>query len=135
MQITILCKVVDNFGDIGVVYRLAKQLKKIKPENQINLVVDDLLSFQKICSSVQFEVPFQEVGSLNIYNWNASDFCHKAFSADDGALMSVILECFQCGRPDWMERILFEEKLQRTVQIIMLMLKLLLQKLKEKQKL
>ena len=29
MQISILCKVVDNFGDIGVVYRLAKQLKKI----------------------------------------------------------------------------------------------------------
>ncbi len=120
MQITILCKVVDNFGDIGVVYRLAKQLKKIKPENQINLVVDDLLSFQKICSSVQCDVPFQEVESLNIYNWNASDFCHEAFSADDGALMPVILECFQCGRPDWMERILFEEKLQRTVQIIMI---------------
>ena len=120
MQITILCKVVDNFGDIGVVYRLAKQLKKIKPENQINLVVDDLLSFQKICSSVQCDVPFQEVECLNIYNWNASDFCHKAFSADDGALMPVILECFQCGRPDWMERILFEEKLQRTVQIIMI---------------
>ena len=120
MQITILCKVVDNFGDIGVVYRLAKQLKKIKPENQINLVVDDLLSFQKICSSVQCDVPFQEVESLNVYNWNASDFCHKAFSADDGALMPVILECFQCGRPDWMERILFEEKLQRTVQIIMI---------------
>ena len=120
MQITILCKVVDNFGDIGVVYRLAKQLKKIKPENQINLVVDDLLSFQKICSSVQCDVPFQEVESLNVYNWNASDFCYEAFSADDGALMPVILECFQCGRPDWMERILFEEKLQRTVQIIMI---------------
>ena len=120
MNITILCKVVDNFGDIGVVYRLAKQLKKIKPQNQINLVVDDLLSFQKICSSVQCEVQFQEVEGLSVYNWNASDFCHEAFSADDGALMPVILECFQCGRPDWMEKILFEEKLQRTVQIIMI---------------
>ncbi len=120
MNITILCKVVDNFGDIGVVYRLAKQLKKIKPKNQINLVVDDLLSFQKICSSVQCEVSFQKVEGLNVYNWNASDFCHEAFSADDGALMPVILECFQCGRPDWMEKILFEEKLQRTVQIIMI---------------
>ena len=120
MYITILCKVVDNFGDIGVVYRLAKQLKKIKPENQINLVVDDLLSFQKICSSVQVDIPFQKVDGLEIYNWNASDYCHKVFSADDGALIPVILECFQCGRPDWMERILFEEKLQRTVQIIMI---------------
>ena len=111
---------VDNFGDIGVVYRLAKQLKKIQPENHINLIVDDLLSFQKICNSVHVDVSFQKVDGLEVYNWNASDYCHKVFSADDGALMPVILECFQCGRPDWMERILFEEKLQRTVQIIMI---------------
>ena len=120
MQITILCKVVDNFGDIGVVYRLAKQLKKINPENQINLVVDDLVSFNRICSAVQCGVPFQTVEGLNVYDWNAEDFCHETFSSNDGELMPVILECFQCGRPDWMERILFEEKLQRTVQIIMI---------------
>ena len=120
MQITILCKVVDNFGDIGVVYRLAKQLKKINPENQINLVVDDFVSFNRICSAVQCGVPFQTVEGLNVYDWNAEEFCHEAFSRNDGELMPVILECFQCGRPDWMERILFEEKLQRTVQIIMI---------------
>lgn len=120
MQITILCKVVDNFGDIGVVYRLAKQLKKINPENQINLVVDNLVSFNRICSTVQCGVPFQTVEGLNVYDWNAEEFCHEAFSRNDGELMPVILECFQCGRPDWMERILFEEKLQRTVQIIMI---------------
>ena len=120
MQITVLCKVVDNFGDIGVVYRLSKQLKKINPENQINLVVDNLLSFQKICSTVRCDTPKQEVEGLVLYDWNAQDLCHREFSRDDGALMPVILECFQCGRPDWMERILFEEKLNRTVQIIMI---------------
>ena len=120
MQITILCKVVDNFGDIGVVYRLAKQLKKIKSENTINLVVDNLESFNRICSSVQCGLNRQEVEGLVVYNWNAADFCHREFSRNDGELMPVILECFQCGRPDWMERILFEEKLNRTVQIIMI---------------
>ena len=120
MQITILCKVVDNFGDIGVVYRLAKQLNKINPENQINLVVDNLESFNKICSGVKCGLPFQNIEGLNVYDWNAADFCHREFSRDDGALMPVILECFQCGRPDWMETILFEEKLNRTVQIIMI---------------
>ena len=120
MQITVLCKVVDNFGDIGVVYRLSKQLKKINPQNQINLVTDNLSSFQKICSSVKCDVPVQDVEGLRIFDWNAADFCHEAFSRDDGALMPVILECFQCGRPDWMERILFEEKLERTVHIIMI---------------
>ena len=120
MQITILCKVVDNFGDIGVVYRLAKQLKKINPENQINLIVDNLDSFNKICSGVQCGLPLQQVEDFNVYDWNAEEFCHDAFSRNDGELMPVILECFQCGRPDWMERILFEEKLQRTVYIIMI---------------
>ena len=120
MQITILCKVVDNFGDIGVVYRLAKQLKKINSENQINLIVDDLASFNKICSDVQCGLSSQTVEGLQIFDWNASDFCHEAFSAGDGEKMPVILECFQCGRPEWMECILFEEKLKRTVQIIMI---------------
>ena len=120
MQITVLCKVVDNFGDIGVVYRLSKQLKKINPENQINLVTDNLSSFHKICSSVKCDVPVQEVEGLHVYDWNAAEICHEAFFRDDGALMPVILECFQCGRPDWMERILFEEKLERTVHIIMI---------------
>ena len=31
MEITILCKVVDNFGDIGVVYRMAKGLVALGP--------------------------------------------------------------------------------------------------------
>lgn len=120
MQISILCKVVDNFGDIGVVYRLAKQLKKINPKNTINLIVDNLESFNKICSAVQCGLEMQEVEGLVVYDWNATDFCHNAFSRNDGELMPLILECFQCGRPDWMERILFEEKLQRTVHIIMI---------------
>ena len=120
MQITVLCKVVDNFGDIGVVYRLSKQLKKINPENQINLVVDDLISFNKICNLVQCDVSEQEVEGLRVFNWNAADYCHEAFSRNDGELVPVILECFQCGRPDWMEKILFEEKLSRTVHIIMI---------------
>ena len=120
MQITILCKVVDNFGDIGVVYRLAKQLKKINSENNINLVVDNLESFNKICASVVPGKDFQKVEGLCVYNWNSYDFCHNAFSCNDGELMPLILECFQCGRPDWMEKILFEEKLQRVVHIIMI---------------
>ena len=120
MQITVLCKVVDNFGDIGVVYRLSKQLKKLHPENIINLVVDDLVSFNRICSAVKCDLVFQEVEGLCIYNWKTADYCHEVFSRDDGEKMPVILECFQCGRPDWMEKILFEEKLNRTVHIIMI---------------
>ena len=124
MPITVLCKVVDNFGDIGVVWRLCCQLSnQIKKENltsKINLIVDDLASFNKICNSVDFSKSFQVVDEINIYNWNDEKLCYDEFSKNDGENLSVILEVFQCGRPAWMEKILFEDKLNRTVQIIMI---------------
>lgn len=124
MPITVLCKVVDNFGDIGVVWRLCCQLSnQIKKENftsKINLIVDDLASFNKICNSVDSNKSFQIVDNINIFNWNDEKLCYDEFSKNDGENLSVILEVFQCGRPSWMEKILFEEKLNRTVQIIMI---------------
>lgn len=124
MPITVLCKVVDNFGDIGVVWRLCCQLSnQIKKENltsKINLIVDDLASFNKICNSVDFSKSFQVIDEINIYNWNDEKLCYDVFSKNDGENLSVILEVFQCGRPAWMEKILFEDKLNRTVQIIMI---------------
>ena len=119
MEITILCKVVDNYGDIGVAYRLARRLQKISKEN-INLIVDDLKAFNKICNSVSSEKSFQVVEGFSVYNWKDYDFCYSEFSKNDGEKLAVILECFQCGRPDWMEKILFEDKLKRTVQVIMI---------------
>ena len=120
MEITILCKVVDNFGDIGVNWRLANKLKKLKSQNKINLICDNLSSFKKICDQVQPELALQEVSGINVYDWNAFDFCYKEFSGRNNSRLQVILECFQCGRPDWMEKILFDDELNHTVQIIMI---------------
>lgn len=120
MEITILCKVVDNFGDIGVNWRLAKKLKRINPENKINLICDNLSSFKKICDQVNIDLPLQTVCDIDVYDWNAYDFCYGHFSGENNARLQVILECFQCGRPDWMEKILFDDELNHTVQIIMI---------------
>ena len=120
MYITVLCRVVDNYGDIGVAWRMCRRLKKLNPQNTISLIVDNFLSFNRICDEVNLEADFQSVQGVDVYNWNSADFCHQQFVRNDGERLSLILELFQCGRPDWMERILFEEKLQRTVQIIMI---------------
>ena len=120
MTITFLCKVVDNFGDIGVVYRLAKQISLFSKKNKINLITNDLSSFNKICSSVNVSLDYQIINNIHIYNWNAYDFCHSYFLKNDGEDLQTIIECFQCGRPDWLENILFDIKLERTVKIIML---------------
>ena len=120
MEITVLCKVVDNFGDVGFVWRLCKQLKNINADFNINLIADDLSAFNKICNSVLPSKNHQTVNKIEIYDWNADDLCYSDFSKNDGQKLSLILECFQCGRPAWLEKILFEDKLQRTVNIIMI---------------
>ena len=141
MYITVLCKVVDNYGDIGVCWRMCRRLKKIAPENTISLVVNNFDTFGKIEPRVKRQNVIAQVCKANlvssatgatatwqsiqiegidIYNWHDDNNCHNIFSANDSERLSIILECFQCGRPDWMEKILFEEKLQRTVQIIMI---------------
>jgi len=136
MQITVLCKVVDNFGDIGVAWRLCRRLTKIQSKYKICLVVDDWESFSKIEDGLPrcLTAPRNDdspviaseakqsisIDGIDIYPWNNNELCHEVFSQNDGEKLSLILELFQCGRPDWMERILFEEKLQRTVHIIMI---------------
>jgi len=120
MNISVLCKVVDNFGDIGVVYRLVKQIHRIRPDVSLNLIVDDLISFNKLCDAVDVEKAVQKIQGINVYNWHSTDLCYKDFLENDGEKLEIILECFQCGRPEWMEKILFEDRLQRTVNIIMI---------------
>ena len=118
MYITVLCKVVDNFGDIGTAWRLCRRLAKIQSKYKICLVVDDLNAFSIISGKDPSVIASED--EIEIYPWNDSSLCHEVFSSNDGERLQIILELFQCGRPDWMEKILFEEKLNRTVQIIMI---------------
>ena len=126
MELTILCKVVDNFGDIGVAWRMSKRFVELaekenpKKIEKINLVVDGLEAFFKIEKLINLKQSFQIVRDVYVYDWNDYDVCYKNFSQEDGKKLSFIIECFQCGRPDWMEKILFDDKLQRTVQILMI---------------
>lgn len=116
-DITILCKVVDNFGDIGVVFRLAKSLSKLLPLVSLRIVVDNLHSFSLLEPHVDEKLDFQTVNGWQIYRWNAENLCFDAFKI---APPQIILECFQCGRPDWLEKLLFDVKIPNIVQIIMI---------------
>jgi hypothetical protein len=136
MHITVLCKVVDNYGDIGVAWRMSRRLKKIAPQNTISLIVDDFETFSKIENRISPVIASEEasviarsrkatkqsivIDGIEIFHWHDQALCHDVFSQNDGERLQIILELFQCGRPDWMEKILFEEKLNRTVQIIMI---------------
>lgn len=103
-DITLLCKVVDNFGDIGFVYRLARSISALRPEARLRLIVSDLRSFSLLCPAVQPCEPVQRLGAWRVYDWGSAELCARDFRAEFPAL---ILECFQCGRPDWLEALLF----------------------------
>ena len=105
-NITILCKVVDNFGDIGFVYRLARALSEEDDSLKLRLIVSDLPSFAALAPEVDASKSEQIYQGWQIYDWNAAEECKRAFTTNPP---SIILECFQCGRPDWLEDILFDK--------------------------
>ena len=94
----IFCCVVDNFGDIGVTWRLARQLKregKIPAhgnEVQVRLWVDDLASFARICPGLDPAQDGQWVEGIYIQHW------HETLPAD-ATPATVVIEAFACELP------------------------------------
>lgn len=110
-DITLLCKVVDNYGDIGVVFRLAKSLSALLPDGGagLRLIVDNLEAFAQLSPGVAAAKPLQEHRSWTVCQWDAVDE-GRALYTERPPL--VIVECFACGRPEWLDDILFDKSLQ-----------------------
>ncbi len=113
----ILCKVVDNYGDIGVVYRLARAISDLRPNIELTLVVSNLESFHKLASQIDPTKQFQDFHYKDSV-WKILDWNLEISDGNSSLLTPVILECFQCGRPEWLEKILFDESFTQIVQII-----------------
>ena len=64
----IFCCVVDNFGDIGVTWRLARQLER-EGHGEVRLWVDDLASFARICPGLDPAQDGQWVAGIYIQHW------------------------------------------------------------------
>lgn len=94
----IFCCVVDNFGDIGVTWRLARQLKQEgalpaqESEVQVRLWVDDLASFARICPGLDPALDGQWVDGIHVQHW------HETLPADT-IPARVVIEAFACELP------------------------------------
>lgn len=94
----IFCCVVDNFGDVGVTWRLARQLKQEgalpaqESEVQVRLWVDDLASFARICPGLDPALESQWVDGIHIQHW------HDTLPADT-IPARVVIEAFACELP------------------------------------
>lgn len=100
----IFCRVIDNFGDIGVCWRLAQQLAR-EHGRRVTLWVDDLQSFAALCPALNPQLTWQMVDVAGAsestppvrvglwsepFVWPAAD----AFSDVD-----VVIEAFACHLP------------------------------------
>lgn len=92
-SLALFCKVVDNFGDIGICWRLARQLQR-EHGIAVTLWVDDLASFRRLCSLVQVDADTQQVAGVTVRHWRDQD---GVFSPQDVA--DIVIEFFGCELP------------------------------------
>ncbi len=66
----IFCSVVDNFGDIGVTWRLARQLAA-EHGHQVRLWVDEPAAFAALCPQADAGLARQQVAGVEVCHWTA----------------------------------------------------------------
>lgn len=97
-SLAIFCKVVDNFGDIGICWRLARQLRH-EHGFALTLWVDDLASFRRICPDVDPAAARQVVQGVAVRHWQGQDGVYTAADIPD-----TVIEFFGCELPpSWVE--------------------------------
>jgi uncharacterized repeat protein (TIGR03837 family) len=86
----IFCNVIDNYGDIGVCWRLARQLGN-EHGLAVRLWVDDLNSLAKLCPEADAALERQRCRGVEVYLWR------KGFP--DVQQADVVIEAFACKLP------------------------------------
>jgi uncharacterized repeat protein (TIGR03837 family) len=86
----IFCNVIDNYGDIGVCWRLARQLKN-EHGLAVRLWVDDLSSLAQLCPETDDALEKQKCRGVEVWKWS------KDFPEVSPA--ELVIEAFACKLP------------------------------------
>jgi uncharacterized repeat protein (TIGR03837 family) len=92
-RLDLFCRVVDNYGDIGICWRLARQLRR-EHGLAVTLWVDDLASFQRICPEVDRAAASQQLDGVTVRHWRDQD---GVFTPADVA--DIVIEFFAVDLP------------------------------------
>ncbi|AFQ48786.1 elongation factor P maturation arginine rhamnosyltransferase EarP [Burkholderia cepacia] len=87
----LFCTVIDNFGDIGVCWRLARQLAH-EHGWQVRLFVDDLHTFTRLLPGVDPDAGRQTLDGIVVEHWHAE-------VGDALEIADVVIEAFACELP------------------------------------
>lgn len=88
---SIFCRVVDNFGDIGVCWRLARSLASHHGRH-VTLWVDELAALQRLHPATSTELGAQQLEGVMVRRWQAP---FDSVANDD-----VVIEAFACELPE-----------------------------------
>jgi uncharacterized repeat protein (TIGR03837 family) len=83
----LFCRVVDNYGDVGIAWRLARQLTDER--RALRLVVEGLDVLAKLEPRIDPTLARQRVAGIDVLRW----------SAFDGEPADVVIELLGCGLP------------------------------------
>ena len=92
-SLALFCKVVDNYGDIGICWRLARQLAR-EHGVAVTLWVDDLASFRRLCPAIDPGAAVQKAEGVQVRHWRGQD---GAWAPDQVA--DIVIEFFACDIP------------------------------------
>lgn len=91
--LAIFCKVVDNYGDIGICWRMARQFQR-EHGVAVTLWVDDLASFARICPDVDPDAALQRIDEVAVRHWRDQEGSFTPAEVAD-----IVIEFFACDIP------------------------------------
>ena len=93
-SIDIFCQVIDNYGDVGVAYRLAREFKRVHPNKKLRFVINQTEELNLIRRSEDIEIIlYKDISKIE----NSAD---------------LIIESFGCEIPkEYMDKALKKSKL------------------------
>jgi len=86
----VFCRVVDNFGDAGVAWRLANALLR-QCGWRVRLIIDDLSTLARLAPGVDAAAPAQRVAEIDLVHWTATTMLD--------APADIVIETFACEIP------------------------------------
>lgn len=89
----LFCAVIDNFGDVGVCWRLARQLSS-EYGWQVRLLVDDLHTFARLCPALDAGLTRQRIDGVVVEHWH-----EPAHAGDPLTVADIVIEAFACDLP------------------------------------
>lgn len=76
-NIDIFCEVIDNYGDVGVAYRLAREFKRVYPNKKLRFIINQTNELNLIKKSEDMEIiSYKDISRIK----NSADLIMEAFA-------------------------------------------------------